>query len=63
MNPVEITAERAPISLQLAGDDLLLNGPIQGGLHDDLRALAGELMGNVDDSAEDLLFIQLVLYL
>lgn len=48
---VEITAERAPISLQLAGDDLLLNGPIQGGLHDDLRALAGELMGNVDDSS------------
>ncbi len=48
---VEITAERAPISLQLAGDDLLLNGPIQGGLHDDLRALAGELMGNIDDSS------------
>ena len=48
---VEITAERALISLQLAGDDLPLNGPIQGGLHDDLRALAGELMGNVDDSS------------
>ncbi len=45
---VEITADRAPISLDLAGDDLLLNGPIQGGLHDDLRALAGKLMGEVN---------------
>ena len=45
---VEITAERAPNSLDVAGDELLLNGPIQGGLHDDLRALAGELMGQVN---------------
>jgi len=45
---VEITADRAPISLDLAGDELLLNGPIQGGLHDDLRALAGKLMGEVN---------------
>ena len=44
---VEITAERASISLDIAQDDLLLNGPIQGGLHEDLRALAGQLMGDV----------------
>ena len=44
---VEVTAERAPISLEIAGEDLLLNGPIQGGLHDDLRALAGEVMGGI----------------
>ena len=44
---VEVTAERAPISLEIAGEDLLLNGPIQGGLHDDLRALAGEVMGDI----------------
>ena len=44
---VEVTAERAPISLEIAGKDLLLNGPIQGGLHDDLRALAGEVMGDI----------------
>ena len=45
---VEVTANRASISLDLAGDDLLLNGPIQGGLHEDLRALAGQLMGEVN---------------
>ena len=44
---VEITAERASISLDVAQDNLLLNGPIQGGLHEDLRALAGQLMGDV----------------
>ena len=45
---VEVTANRASISLDLAGDDLLLNGPIQGGLHEDLRASAGQLMGEVN---------------
>jgi 7-cyano-7-deazaguanine tRNA-ribosyltransferase len=45
---VEVTANRASISLDLAGDDLLLNGPIQGGLYEDLRALAGQLMGEVN---------------
>tara|TARA_B100000900_G_scaffold410169_1_gene427454 strand:- start:10099 stop:12264 length:2166 start_codon:yes stop_codon:yes gene_type:complete len=45
---VEITSNRASISLNLAGESLLLNGPIQGGLHEDLRAKAGELMGNVN---------------
>ena len=45
---VEITAERASISLDVAQNDLLLNGPIQGGLHEDLRALAGQLMGDAN---------------
>jgi len=44
---VEVTAERAQVSLDIAGEDLLLNGPIQGGLHSDLRALAGSLMGEI----------------
>ena len=47
ISAVEITAERGPISLEKAGENLLLNGPIQGGLHDDLRALSGELMGGL----------------
>jgi 7-cyano-7-deazaguanine tRNA-ribosyltransferase len=47
ISAVDITAERAPISLEKAGEGLLLNGPIQGGLHDDLRALAGQVMGDV----------------
>jgi len=48
VSAVDITAERAPISLEKAGGELLLNGPIQGGLHDDLRALAGQVMGDIN---------------
>ena len=44
---VEETANRALISLNTAGEYTLLNGPVQGGLHDDLRAQAGALMGEV----------------
>ena len=47
VSAVDVTAERAPISLETAGEGLLLNGPIQGGLHDDLRALAGQVMGDI----------------
>ena len=47
ISAVEVTAERGPISLKKAGGNLLLNGPIQGGIHDDLRALSGEMMGNL----------------
>jgi len=43
---VEETAARAEQSLDTAGQKLLLNGPIQGGLHDDLRARGGILMGS-----------------
>ncbi len=42
------TADRATPSLTVAGEDLLLNGPIQGGLHEDLRARAGDLMGSME---------------
>ena len=42
---VEETAKRSEISLENAGENLLLNGPIQGGLYDDLRSKAGSLMG------------------
>ena len=45
---VEETATRAPASLAAAGEGLLLNGPVQGGLHEDLRAEAGRLMGEVE---------------
>jgi len=45
---VEETAARAPASLGAAGETLLLNGPVQGGLHEDLRAHAGALMGEVE---------------
>ena len=38
---VEETTNRALISLNTAGEDMLLNGPVQGGLDDDLRAQAG----------------------
>ena len=34
---VRITAERATKSLQVADTKIMLNGPIQGGLHQDLR--------------------------
>tara|TARA_Y100001970_G_scaffold292679_1_gene435178 strand:- start:6725 stop:8890 length:2166 start_codon:yes stop_codon:yes gene_type:complete len=43
---VEETAKRAEISLKNAGEKLLLNGPIQGGLYEDLRSKAGFLMGS-----------------
>ncbi|MDG1533017.1 MAG: tRNA-guanine transglycosylase, partial [Candidatus Thalassarchaeaceae archaeon] len=42
------TADRATPSLTVAGEELLLNGPIQGGLHEDLRAHAGDLMGSME---------------
>ena len=45
---VEETARRAEQSLESAGDSLLLNGPVQGGLHEDLRARAGNLMGSAE---------------
>ncbi len=43
---VQETASRAPESLQAAGKKMLLNGPIQGGTHQDLRAEAASLMGS-----------------
>lgn len=44
---VNQTVERAPESLEEAGSNLLLNGPIQGGLHDFLRSESAEKMGSV----------------
>ena len=41
---VRITAERAPKSLQAADSKIMLNGPIQGGLHQDLRAQSAKMM-------------------
>tara|TARA_B100000686_G_C16778630_1_gene970266 strand:+ start:45 stop:2177 length:2133 start_codon:yes stop_codon:yes gene_type:complete len=48
---VEETASRSEPSLSVAGGDMMLNGPIQGGTHPDLRAQAALLMGSaeVDD--------------
>ena len=43
---VEETSRRSPISLEEAGSKLLLNGPIQGGLHDDLRVRSANLMSS-----------------
>ena len=43
---VDETARRAEQSLESAGPGMLLNGPVQGGLHEDLRASAGNLMGS-----------------
>ena len=45
---VRETANRAPESLQAAGDKMLLNGPIQGGTHQDLRAESASLMGSAE---------------
>ena len=45
---VRETANRAPESLQAAGEKMLLNGPIQGGTHQDLRAEAADLMGSAE---------------
>ena len=41
---VDITAKRASASLSAAGEKLLLNGPIQGGTHQDLRAKSSSKM-------------------
>ena len=41
---VRVTAERGPVSIETAGTTLL-NGPIQGGIHSDLRQRSAELMG------------------
>lgn len=41
---VEVTVERAQASLEAAGETML-NGPIQGGIHADLRRRSAELMG------------------
>jgi len=45
---VDETARRAKQSLESAGDTLLLNGPVQGGLYEDLRAKSGNLMGSAE---------------
>ena len=47
-NSVQETAERAKPSLSVAGSEMLLNGPIQGGTHADLRAESSLLMGSVE---------------
>jgi 7-cyano-7-deazaguanine tRNA-ribosyltransferase len=44
---VRVTSERGPESLD-AAKDTLLNGPIQGGVHADMRKLSAELMGAQD---------------
>jgi len=44
---VEETARRASESLDIAGNNLLLNGPIQGGINDHLRAKSGQLMSSI----------------
>ena len=44
---VSKTIERAPLSLDEAGPNLLLNGRIQGGLYDFLRSESAEKMGSV----------------
>jgi 7-cyano-7-deazaguanine tRNA-ribosyltransferase len=43
---VEETANRAKPSLSVAGSEMLLNGPIQGGTHADLRTRSSLLMGS-----------------
>ena len=45
---VEVTAERSEPALAEAREELLLNGPIQGGTHPDLRAQASFLMGTAE---------------
>lgn len=49
-NSVIETYNRVPQSLSEAGDSILLNGPIQGGLYLDLRAKSAELMSRGDES-------------
>ncbi|MCH1591948.1 MAG: tRNA guanosine(15) transglycosylase TgtA, partial [Candidatus Thalassarchaeaceae archaeon] len=45
---VEETAKRSIPSLSVAGSNLLLNGPVQGGTHADLRAKSSLLMGSAE---------------
>ena len=45
---VNETVARASVSLEIAGENLLLNGPIQGGLHSHLRSESASKMGAVD---------------
>ena len=47
-NSVRETADRAEPSLSVAGSEMLLNGPIQGGTHADLRAESSLLMGSAE---------------
>ncbi|HJM13517.1 MAG TPA: tRNA guanosine(15) transglycosylase TgtA [Candidatus Thalassarchaeaceae archaeon] len=47
---VRETSDRAQMSLEEAGDDLLLNGPIQGGLYPELRMLAAHEMASARGS-------------
>ena len=49
-NSVNETYNRVSLSLSEAGDSILLNGPIQGGVYEDLRAKSAELMSRVDES-------------
>ena len=49
-NSVNETHRRVSQSLSEAGDSILLNGPIQGGVYEDLRAKSAELMSRVDES-------------
>ena len=45
---VQETARRGPESLAVTGEKMLLNGPIQGGTYQDLRAEAASLMGSAE---------------
>lgn len=47
-NSVKETANRAKPSLSVAGSEMLLNGPVQGGTHSDFRAKSSLLMGSVE---------------
>ena len=47
-NSVQETVNRAEKSLSVAGSEMLLNGPIQGGTHADLRAESSLLMGSAE---------------
>ena len=47
-NSVKETADRAKPSLSVAGSDMLLNGPVQGGTHSDFRAKSSLLMGSAE---------------
>ncbi|MAK26261.1 MAG: hypothetical protein CMA02_03215 [Euryarchaeota archaeon] len=47
-NAVDETVSRALSSLDVAGEDLLLNGPIQGGLFSNLRSESAKKMGAVE---------------
>ena len=49
-NAVDETYSRVSESLSEAGQEILLNGPIQGGLYGDLRARSAELMSRESES-------------